>query len=93
MSMSRIPDATMDMQGNVVFEGITMTLEDYYLALDAWIEEHVEALKDLRDPESDIQNLWGHKSDAFVDDIYGRTARIRRPSGYPSEIGDTDWQP
>lgn len=83
----------MSMDGSVVFNGVTMTLDEYYEALDSWIEDHVEALKLLRDPQSDIQNLWGRKQDGFPDDVYGRVQRIKRPAGlYPSEISDNDWQ-
>lgn len=92
MSMSRIPDAIMQLDGSVSFNGVTMSYTEYLDALEEWIDDHVDGLRELRDPVSDIQNLWGTKRDHFRDDVYRRTPPIKRPTGYPSEIGDDDWK-
>ena len=70
-----------------------MDFKDYLDYLDDAIEERVEILEQLRDPASDIQNLWGRKNEAFKDTTYNRASPIVRPTGYPFDIEPDDWRP
>lgn len=88
-----IPEASFNLDGTVTFMGETMTRLEYESLLDQMIQDHVDELKDLRDPTSDLQNLWGKKKDAFRDDVYHRTRPLRRPTGSSIEISDQDWRP
>lgn len=65
---------------------------DYFEELDLAIEDHTEALKSMRDPKSDLQNLWGRKEDGFMDAWFHRARPINRPIGYADEFKEDDWQ-
>lgn len=83
------------MDGMCVVNGVSMNYVEYLSLLDRSVQDHVDALKDLRDPQSDTQNLWGNKKNRYIDDWYGGRVRpINSQEGkYPNEIGSEDWKP
>lgn len=83
------------MTGMMNVGGRLVNYRDFQSLLDQAIQDHVDALKELRDPQSDTQNLWGRKSNRYVEDWYGgRCAPIRSQEGkYADEIGPKDWRP
>ena len=66
--------------------------KEFFDLLDDALEDKVRALELLRDPSSDLQNLWGRKPD-FKDDLFKRASPIRRPNGYANEFDVDDWRP
>jgi len=78
--------------GLMVINGQTVNYNQMFDLLDDAVQGHVDSLKDLRDPKSDIQNLWGQKNNHFKDDWYKRVLPIRRPTGYANEFGSDDWK-
>lgn len=65
---------------------------EFFDLLNDALDARVEALELLRDPKSDLQNLWGRKP-AFKDDLYKRASPIRRPNGYANDFNVDDWRP
>ena len=78
--------------GMLEIDGKLVNYRDYFDELDTAIDDHVDGLKHLRDPESDLQNLWGKKEDGFADDVYKRANPISRPAGYADDFKEDDWQ-
>ena len=79
--------------GEYLVDGVWMTKADYMSLVDETIQAHVEALSELRDPTTNLQNLWGNKENAFQDNIYNRVPCITRPEGYGQDIDPDDWKP
>lgn len=82
--------------GMMDIDGKQVNYREYFDLLDDAIEDHVEGLKHLRDPQSAIQNLWGRKDPdgdgQFYDEWYGRARPIVRPTGYANDFKVDDWE-
>lgn len=72
--------------GIVTYKGVTYTLKELLDEWDAENDEEQDAAALLRDPASDIQNLWGNKRNKFKDNWKNRYRPLRRRKGYPRDV-------
>jgi hypothetical protein len=72
--------------GEVTYKGAVYTFQEL---IDIWEQESYDkqdAAEELRDFRRDDQNLWGNKSNHFIDDWYYRKKPQKRRKGYPKDL-------
>lgn len=85
--MIDLPNAILDPKtGMVTYKGEVMTYAEWLAFVEEEREIWQEEIGELRDYSSDLQCLWGNKSNGFKDDWLYIKRPLRRIKGYPSEV-------
>ena len=78
--------------GMVTYRNQVMTYAEYLSLLDEEDMIWQDEINEARDFSSDLQNLWGNKSNGFKDDWFFRKKALKRIKGYPSEVEGSYYQ-